>query len=150
VSFNPGDIVTVNFPGVTGIKRRPAVVLSSSEYHTIRPDIIIGLITSQTKRLGTTDYILQDWESAGLRVSSVFRSFIVTLITWLWLVMCRNKTGKALQPVLKLPWLQWIINNPLKFEIPTLLYGDVHQAELHWYEAHGVGRRKIKVKRILD
>jgi len=79
VSFNPGDIVTVDFPGVTGIKRRPAVVLSSNEYHAIRPDIIIGLITSQTKRLGTTDYILQDWESAGLRVSSVFRSFIVTL-----------------------------------------------------------------------
>ena len=24
------------------------------------------------------------------------------------------------------------------------------EAELHWYEAHGVGRRKLKVKRILD
>jgi hypothetical protein len=23
-------------------------------------------------------------------------------------------------------------------------------AELHWYEAHGVGRRKTKVKRVLD
>ena len=28
--------------------------------------------------------------------------------------------------------------------------GEVRQAELHWYEAHGVGRRKIKVKRVLD
>ncbi len=28
--------------------------------------------------------------------------------------------------------------------------GEVHQAELHWYEAHGIGRRKMKVKRILD
>lgn len=28
--------------------------------------------------------------------------------------------------------------------------GDVHRAELHWYEAHGVGRRKMKVKRRLD
>jgi hypothetical protein len=28
--------------------------------------------------------------------------------------------------------------------------GEVHKAELHWYEAHGVGRRKIKVKRMLD
>ena len=28
--------------------------------------------------------------------------------------------------------------------------GEIHQAELHWYEAHGVGRRKMKVKRILD
>ena len=23
-------------------------------------------------------------------------------------------------------------------------------AEVHWYEAHGVGRRKMKVKRVLD
>ena len=28
--------------------------------------------------------------------------------------------------------------------------GEVHSAELHWYEDHGVGRRKMKVKRILD
>jgi mRNA interferase MazF len=79
VSCNPGDIVTVDFPGVEGVKRRPAVVLSSNDYHAIRPDVIIGLITSQTKRLGTTDYVLQDWQAAGLRVQSVFRSFIVTL-----------------------------------------------------------------------
>ena len=23
-------------------------------------------------------------------------------------------------------------------------------AELHWYEAHGIGRRKMKIKRFLD
>lgn len=28
--------------------------------------------------------------------------------------------------------------------------GEFHKAELHWYEAHGVGRRKMKVKRRLD
>lgn len=28
--------------------------------------------------------------------------------------------------------------------------GEVHKAELHWYEAHGVGRRKMKVKQRLD
>jgi hypothetical protein len=28
--------------------------------------------------------------------------------------------------------------------------GEVHQAEVHWYEAHGVGRRKMKVKGRLD
>jgi len=28
--------------------------------------------------------------------------------------------------------------------------GEVYQAELHWYEAHGIGRKKMKVKRILD
>ena len=28
--------------------------------------------------------------------------------------------------------------------------GSIRQAELHWYEAHGVGKRKMKVKRRLD
>ncbi|WP_446876921.1 hypothetical protein [Phormidesmis sp. 146-33] len=31
--------------------------------------------------LGATDYVLQDWAASGLRVASVFRSFIVTLPT---------------------------------------------------------------------
>lgn len=26
----------------------------------------------------------------------------------------------------------------------------VRLAELHWYEAHGIGRKKIKIKRFLD
>ena len=28
--------------------------------------------------------------------------------------------------------------------------GSVRQAELHWYEAHGIGRKDMKVKRLLD
>ncbi len=77
--LNAGNVAIVDFPGVTGVKRRPAVILSSAAYHATRADIIVGLITSQTKGLGATDYILQDWAAAGLRVESVFRSFIVTL-----------------------------------------------------------------------
>jgi mRNA interferase MazF len=77
--LNTKDVVIVDFPGVTGIKRRPAVILSSATYHATRQDIIVGLITSQTKELGATDYILQDWAAAGLRVESIFRSFIITL-----------------------------------------------------------------------
>lgn len=79
MDFKAGDVVTVDFPGVTGIKRRPAVVLSSAIYHANRPDVIVGLITSQTSSLGVTDYVLQDWQTAGLRVASVFRCFIITL-----------------------------------------------------------------------
>ncbi len=79
MKFNSGDVITVDFPGVKGVKRRPAVILSSSIYHENRPDLIIGLITSKTKNLGVTDYILQDWSLAGLNVPSVFRSFLVTI-----------------------------------------------------------------------
>jgi hypothetical protein len=27
--------------------------------------------------------------------------------------------------------------------------GTVHQAELHWYEASGIGRKEFKIKRLL-
>ena len=28
--------------------------------------------------------------------------------------------------------------------------GAVHRAEIHWYEAHGIGRVKLKIKEFLD
>lgn len=28
--------------------------------------------------------------------------------------------------------------------------GEVVQAELHWYEAHGIGKRKMKIKRFVS
>ena len=54
--FDAGEVVVVDFPGVTGIKRRPAVVLSSDTYHTARPDIVVGLMSPR------------DWASVRDRV----------------------------------------------------------------------------------
>ena len=31
-----------------------------------------------------------------------------------------------------------------------LANGAIRQAEIHWYEAHGIGRKKLKIKRILE
>ena len=28
--------------------------------------------------------------------------------------------------------------------------GSVRRAEIHWYEAHGVGKKGLKIKRFLD
>jgi hypothetical protein len=28
--------------------------------------------------------------------------------------------------------------------------GEIRNAEVHWYEAHGIGRRKMKIKRFLS
>ena len=28
--------------------------------------------------------------------------------------------------------------------------GNIRKAELHWYEAHGIGRKKTKIKKLLD
>ena len=72
----PGDVVTVDFSGATGIKRRPAVVISSDDYHANRPDVILGILTTNTTAASTsTDHVLQEWSAAGLHAPSAFRSY---------------------------------------------------------------------------
>ena len=71
-----GSVVIVNFPGATGIKRRPAIVLSTATYHIERPDVILTAVTSQVAKANAkTDHILQDWKSAGLTKPSAVRIF---------------------------------------------------------------------------
>lgn len=31
-----------------------------------------------------------------------------------------------------------------------LMDGSIRRAELHWYECHGIGKREVKIKRLLD
>ena len=78
--MKPGDIVLGRFPGAQVTKARPAVVLSTEGYHLHRPDVVVGLITTQIpKAIGPTDCLLRDWVQAGLHASSYFRLFLVTL-----------------------------------------------------------------------
>ena len=78
--MKPGDVVVGAFPGAQATKTRPAVVLSTEEYHRHRPDVVVGLITTQTPSpLAPTDCALRDWKQAGLRAASYFRLFPVTL-----------------------------------------------------------------------
>jgi hypothetical protein len=43
---------------------------------------------------------------------------------------------------------QW---RKLKGVATVRLYdGRIKKAEVHWYEAHGIGKRKMKIKRYLD
>lgn len=80
INLEAGDIVFLDFPGVQQTKRRPAVILSTRLYHRERPDVIVGLITSQVNAaIASTDYRLQDWTHARLRKPSAFRSFLITL-----------------------------------------------------------------------
>ena len=68
------------FPGAHLTKTRPAVVLSSDAYHRHRPDVVVGVITSQIPtRLSPTDCELRFWSNAGLHAPSFFRLFLVTL-----------------------------------------------------------------------
>jgi mRNA interferase MazF len=77
---SPGDVIIADIPGAQGIKRRPALVISSASYHSHRPDLIAGVITSNIAATGTpSDCILQDWQAAGLDRPSAFRTYLITM-----------------------------------------------------------------------
>jgi len=64
--MKPGTLVTLAFPGANGIKRRPALVVSTENYHNERPDVILALVTTKIqKAISSTDYILQDWSTSS-------------------------------------------------------------------------------------
>lgn len=78
--MKPGSLVTAEFQGIVSTKRRPAVVVSSENYLRERADVILAVVTTQIdKANSSTDYILQDWQSAGLNKPSAVRIFLFTI-----------------------------------------------------------------------
>jgi mRNA-degrading endonuclease toxin of MazEF toxin-antitoxin module len=58
------------------MKRRPACVVSSTEYNE-GPDVIVAMVTSRRSRLQHPeigDVVLRDWQDAGLPLPSVVRT----------------------------------------------------------------------------
>ena len=79
--YNRGDVVLVNFvfSEETGVKRRPAVIVSSDAYHHSRQEAIIAAITGRTDRLLVGDQLISDWQGAGLLFPSVATGIIRTI-----------------------------------------------------------------------
>lgn len=80
--YSFGDVVLVAFPftNLQAAKKRPAVIISSSAYQQVRPDVILMAITSQIKtELATGETLLQDWQTAGLVKPSMLKPLIATL-----------------------------------------------------------------------
>jgi mRNA interferase MazF len=72
----PGDVVLCYFQGAEGKKWRPSVVVSTDLFHAHSPDVAAAELTSKiTKAHLPTDYVLQDWKSAGLHQPSAFRAY---------------------------------------------------------------------------
>lgn len=68
------------FTDQSGVKKRPAVVVSSNLYHAGRRDLIILAITSQIRMpLGFGEALVADWQSAGLLKPSVFKPVLTTI-----------------------------------------------------------------------
>src|SRR5437667_3316019 len=77
-----GDVVLVPFPFTdqSAVKRRPAVVISSTDYHTDHINLILMGISSQvtaSPRVGEVHVI--DWKNAGLIGPSVVKAVITTI-----------------------------------------------------------------------
>ena len=80
MSFEFGDVVLVPFPFTShaASKRRPAVVVSASDYARLRADVVLMPITSQT-RPTPGDALLADWAAAGLLRPSAVKPVFATL-----------------------------------------------------------------------
>ena len=76
------NVVLVPFPFTDqlGLKKRPAVVVSSAAYNGQRRDLVIMAITSQVRMpLGFGEAIFTDWQAAGLIKPSVLKPVFTTL-----------------------------------------------------------------------
>ena len=77
-TYDRGDVVLAALPfsDLSGIKRRPAVVVNAPH-----PSVDLPLlpITSQTERLQPGEFVLQNWQGAGLLFPSAVKRGLFTL-----------------------------------------------------------------------
>jgi len=81
MNYNQGDIVLVNviFSEGSGVKKRPALIISDECYHNNRQEIIIAAITSNTERILPGDTKIKEWQKAGLKFPSLVTGIVQTL-----------------------------------------------------------------------
>ena len=76
------DVELPRLDAAGGWKERPALIVSAEAFHRTRPDdLLVSLITHRIwKYHGPTDYVLQDWQAAGLTQPSVIRASLYLLL----------------------------------------------------------------------
>lgn len=79
--YKRGDVILVSFvfADESGVKRRPAVIISSDTYHKGREEAVIAAITSKTERILAGDNLISDWQASGLLFPSVATGIIRTI-----------------------------------------------------------------------
>ena len=77
-SYDRGDVVlaTLPFSDLTGVKQRPAVVISAPHPSV---DLVLLPLTSQLEHLQFGEFTLADWENAGLLFPSAVKRGLFTL-----------------------------------------------------------------------
>lgn len=82
MAFQRGDVVLIPFPftDLSATKTRPAVVVSSAVYQSVRPDLLLAYVSSQiSQAVSPIDYILRDWQQAGLLKPSFVRPKVAAI-----------------------------------------------------------------------
>lgn len=81
INYDAGDIILVKFSFTEKpeFKKRPALIVSSKEYHKNRQEIIIIAITSNIKRILFGDTKITQWKEAGLIYPSLVTGIVRTL-----------------------------------------------------------------------
>lgn len=76
--FEPGDVVLVRFPftDLTAVKKRPALIVSPSDFLKHHGDVVIVALTGQPH---SDDTCLQDWKNAGLLKPTWIKPLIGTV-----------------------------------------------------------------------
>jgi mRNA interferase MazF len=89
--FKRGDVVLVSsvFADESGIKLRPAVVVSSASYHRGRREAIVAAVTSNVRRRLFGDHLVSNWKVAGL----LFPSVVTGILRTIERTMVRRKLG---------------------------------------------------------
>jgi len=80
-AYKQRDIILVKFifSEGTGFKKRPALVLSSQEYHRSRQEVVIAAITSNVNRILTGDTRIREWKKANLLYPSMVTAILQTI-----------------------------------------------------------------------
>ncbi|MCB0157858.1 MAG: type II toxin-antitoxin system PemK/MazF family toxin [Caldilineaceae bacterium] len=82
MAFRRGDVVLLPFPytNLNATKTRPAVVVSSELYRSARPELLLAYVSSQVdKVMPPLDYVLADWQTAGLLKPSFVRPKVAAI-----------------------------------------------------------------------
>jgi len=80
--YSFGEVVLVPFPftNQAGFKQRPAVVVSSRAYNSLRQDVIIMAITSQLRPQPDFGEVrLNEWKAANLLKPSAIKPVFATI-----------------------------------------------------------------------
>ena len=80
-AYKRGNMVLVSFlfSDESGLKHRPAVVLSSPAYHRNRQEMVVAAVTSNVDRVLFGDHLLAGWKEAGLLFPSLVTGILRTI-----------------------------------------------------------------------